>query len=208
MDSIYVATLEKTNQQLALRFNPYGVMVGALSALVALLTIAAAGIIYRQGSEYKRTLGEAIKEQARTYQQKLDDELLKAKGVFDGFMSEKDKQFEELRKVFQEFLHDAQERGRTVAANPADVEANIKRLEGLVASMKTEPAPNLGFPSSHSSFRGATGPMGFSMMKKFKCSSCGTEYVLADQGLLMSLSGSPCPKCGTLNNSTSSYLQL
>src|SRR5216683_5279708 len=48
LDSVYVRLLERTNQQLSLWWNPYGIMVAALGALFAVLAIVAAFIIFRQ----------------------------------------------------------------------------------------------------------------------------------------------------------------
>lgn len=57
----YVEILEKTNQQLGLWTNPYGLMVGALSFLVAFLAIAASVILYKQSSDHKKQTKEERK---------------------------------------------------------------------------------------------------------------------------------------------------
>src|SRR5437879_3003819 len=53
LDSVYMRLLERTNAQLSLWWSPYGLMVGALGALFAVLAIVAAIVIFRQSSEYR-----------------------------------------------------------------------------------------------------------------------------------------------------------
>ena len=45
----YINILEKTNQQLNLWYNPYGIAIAILAIFFAILALAAAFIIYRQG---------------------------------------------------------------------------------------------------------------------------------------------------------------
>lgn len=63
----YIDILEKTNQQLSLWFNPYGLMVGALSILVALGAIVAGAFIFRLGKDYKDLI--------ETLKSKVEDQL-------------------------------------------------------------------------------------------------------------------------------------
>ena len=60
VDSHYVAILEKTNQQLSLWWNPYGIFVGALGALFTAGAVVAAYLIFRQSREYRATIDAAI----------------------------------------------------------------------------------------------------------------------------------------------------
>ena len=59
---IYISLLEKTNQQLSLWTNPYGILVGALAILFTVLTIVAVFIILRQGKEYKDYYQKTVSE--------------------------------------------------------------------------------------------------------------------------------------------------
>lgn len=65
LNQTYIEILEKTNSQLGLWTNPYGLMVGALSFLVALLAIAAGVFIWWQSSENKKMLKEALDKQMK-----------------------------------------------------------------------------------------------------------------------------------------------
>jgi len=66
--SDYVQILEKTNQQLSLWWNPYGVFIAILGVLFAVLAIIAAFVIYRQSKEHK----ELIKSSLYEHQAALD----------------------------------------------------------------------------------------------------------------------------------------
>lgn len=69
----YVDLLEKTNQQLNLWSNPYGVLVAILSTLFTVLTVVAAFIIWKQSKEQK----EAFKEALKNYETGLEESLKK-----------------------------------------------------------------------------------------------------------------------------------
>ncbi len=56
MEEQYIQILEKTNQQLGLWTNPYGIMIGVLAILFTILTIVAAVIIYRQSKDYQERI--------------------------------------------------------------------------------------------------------------------------------------------------------
>lgn len=56
----YQQILEKTNNQLSLWFNPYGLFVTMLGVLFAILAIVAAFVIYRQSKEYKGLIQKSL----------------------------------------------------------------------------------------------------------------------------------------------------
>lgn len=75
----YVSVLEKTNQQLSLWYNPYGLMIGILTLLVALLAIYFAYILWRQSRDYKDFLEEQknfIREETRKQSKEVLDEVI------------------------------------------------------------------------------------------------------------------------------------
>ncbi len=65
----YLEIVEKTNQQLSLWYNPYGVMVGVLSLTVGLLAIGATFLVYKLSSDSKKQLQEEKDE----HQRQLDE---------------------------------------------------------------------------------------------------------------------------------------
>lgn len=52
----YIAVLEKTNESLSMRFNPYWIMISSLSVLFTAWAIIAAVMIFRQSEDYKKQL--------------------------------------------------------------------------------------------------------------------------------------------------------
>lgn len=64
----YLGILEKTNEQLSLWFNPYGVLIGVLGILFTVLAAVAAIIIFKQSKENK----DLVKTFLLETEQKLD----------------------------------------------------------------------------------------------------------------------------------------
>lgn len=125
----YVELLEKTNAQLSLWTNPYGVMVGILTLLVALLAIGSAYIILRQSSDYKQSFNKAV----------------------EGFLSEERKI---LRTKYDEAIEE--EKKKIVSASKEEkklLEERLKKLETQRAQLDVLPG-NLtrfsGFQPMHS----------------------------------------------------------
>lgn len=58
----YQQILEKTNNQLSLWMNPYGILVTILGVLFAILTIVATFVIFRQSKEYKGLIQKSLTE--------------------------------------------------------------------------------------------------------------------------------------------------
>lgn len=80
----YIELLEKTNQQLSLWYNPYGLMVGFLSLLVTLLAIYFAYILWRQSRDYKDFLLEQkgiIEKQTQGHAKVVLDEYISSRDV-------------------------------------------------------------------------------------------------------------------------------
>lgn len=93
---LYLTLLEKTNQQLSLWSNPYGVLVAVLSFLVAFLAIVAAFILYRQSREYRELYQKALKEYEGALQENLKKTGIDAETKIQLFIDEKTKEIETL----------------------------------------------------------------------------------------------------------------
>lgn len=103
----YIAILEKTNQQLSLWSNPYGVLVGALSFLVGFLAVGVAFILYRQSKEYRTLFQEALKE----YEIALQGSLKK---IGDEYRTRVDNLIKVKSKEIDTFSGDAKEQAKKI----------------------------------------------------------------------------------------------
>lgn len=86
---LYISLLEKTNQQLSLWSNPYGVLVAVLSFLVAFLAIAAAVILYRQTKEHRELFQKALKDYELALQKNLEQTGVDAETKIQKFIDTK-----------------------------------------------------------------------------------------------------------------------
>src|ERR1700734_3271446 len=78
----YEEILAKTNSQLSLWFNPYGILIGILGVLVAFLAIAVAFVIFKQSRDAK----ELIKESLYKHQVALDDLINEKNSYFNNYI--------------------------------------------------------------------------------------------------------------------------
>lgn len=103
----YIEILEKTNAQLSLWYNPYGLMIGILTLLVAVLAIYFAYILYRQGRDYQDFLEKQkniLGEETRGHAKKVLDEYIQSRNKelegSTGEVKEKiEKELENLKKA-------------------------------------------------------------------------------------------------------------
>jgi hypothetical protein len=116
-ESLYISMLEKTNNQLSLWWNPYGVMVAALGALFAIMAIVAAVLLWRQSREH-RELVKAMVEQSQA--------------LVAAYLEEKNEQLEALRSRLEKQA--ATYKGAMEEAtgdHRKSLEAAIAKVEGL-----------------------------------------------------------------------------
>lgn len=110
----YIEVLEKTNQQLSLWTNPYGIMIGALAILFTVLVGVSAFIILRQGKEYKQAFNDSM----LAYQKMLDESLKQV-------VSESTKSIESVIQKYEKDLD-----GLTGDAK--------QKVEDIISELKTE----------------------------------------------------------------------
>ncbi|MFA6099317.1 MAG: hypothetical protein WC750_00375 [Patescibacteria group bacterium] len=168
----YIDVLEKTNQQLSLWYNPYGVMVMILTILVALLAISFAYIIWRQGKEYKEAFKASLAEQKKIASDELSKWKEESKKIVDAQINE---QKEKLKSLDGE----AKEQVEKVIE---DLKKKKESLESPVPSCSTSPFTDI---VNRSLFYQPTNVM--SWMGQNYCSFCGKECI---SGSLF------CPSCG------------
>ena len=157
----YIAILEKTNQQLGLWSNPYGIMVMVLTILVALLAISFAYILWRQGKEYREVFKSFLEEQKKIACEKTAEMIVEAKMAID------------------QQIHEGEEKMVTLhGEEKAEFEKEIEDLKMKKKSLDTAEDKRQAIASwAISSFAtGPTGPIGFGDLTGGFCIHCGTKY--------------------------------
>ncbi len=87
----YASIVEKTNQHLSMWVNPYGIMVGVLTLIVAIMAVVVAWYIWKNSKEQK----ELFKETLQSYQETLE---VQAKILMQQKQGEMDEIIERLKK--------------------------------------------------------------------------------------------------------------
>lgn len=114
-NSEYTQILEKTNAQLSLWWNPYGVFIAALGILFAILAILAAYLIYRQSKDYKDLLKTSIDEH---------------RAALEKLIGEKNNQFKLLESSLDKTILEYNQKLNSVTdENKAQITEFIRQLE-------------------------------------------------------------------------------
>jgi hypothetical protein len=134
----YLEILEKTNSQLSLWTNPYGLMVGALALLFTVLTIIAVWITYRQSQDFKAQLQSTIDGYSTLIDELMNGYEKKFKALSQDFEERTKKQIDELeerkaKSVSQDEIDKINERINEVQ----------DRQETMKASFDLGPSPSL-----------------------------------------------------------------
>lgn len=123
----YLELVEKTNHQLSLWYNPYGLMVGVLTLIVAILAIVATFVvawIFRDRNKAKKERDEYFRALEKR-QQEHEENLISSTNLY------KEKLFERVDD-YKEELKNASESRRTV------IRSEIESLERLAGELKDQ----------------------------------------------------------------------
>jgi len=164
----YVEILEKTNQQLSLWYNPYGLMVGILTALVALLAILFAFILWRQGKDYKDAFQAFLDEQKKI----ADGEISKAISKAQEVLEDASKKLEEIKDLKGQAREDLKKEIAEIKKTKKSLETTSNRVisRGLQRPTLSWSQPKNIRPLGYSlcGFCGAQNPKSAQF-----CNSCG-----------------------------------
>lgn len=106
----YASVLEKTNQQLGLWSNPYGVAVGILSVLIAVIAIAVGYALWRNSKEQRERFEKFVSEQEKifTEQNKIrNTSVRKAEAQLDELINQYKKRLDSATKEGKKDLQKA-----------------------------------------------------------------------------------------------------
>ena len=193
MEERYIQILEKTNQQLSLWANPYGVMVGALAVLFTVLAIVAAVIIYRQSKDYKEKL-QADREQ---YSKSLNEFLASQKAIIE----KREKQVIEVEKDIDKLLKEYEKKlSASSEKQKAEIKKAIQKLEEEKLSLGGKIGPITVSPNG---FNFDTTAYGLGN-NHHNCKNCGFGFFIKNHwSTLSTLSMNhtiTCPKCGSVDS--------
>ncbi len=201
----YLEILEKTNQQLGLWTNPYGVMVTVLSFIIAVLAVVFAFYLWKQSKDYQEKFDSFLKKLQNNFDVEIKKNLKlrsKQNKQLEKIMSEKKKEMEDLTGE---------------AKNK--VEKEVKEIQEIKKTLNRQsivPLSSVGeygdrFYGEDINIRSSCGlepiigsSLNTSCVKK--CEKCGNIYLDPSTNCgpgiaLVSLETkeSKCPYCGNLN---------
>lgn len=177
----YQSILEKTNQQLSLWSNPYGVAIGILTAFIGILAILVAYAIYRNSKEQREFAKAFFEEQEKIIKQS-NKRIISAEAKLDALLIGYEKKLKSASKK-----------------NKVDIQNAIEELKKEKASIGAYFTPGGTATSYPSSASGVTGPWVSGVSQSLvtrMCSNCAKTYSSRPSfpGELL-----PCIYCGFLN---------
>lgn len=158
----YISILEKTNQQLGVWSNPYGIAIGILSIFIAIIAMGVAFAIWRQSKEQKDRFNQFLADQEKIIQlknKKLEQVELKLDGLIRGY----EKQLKSATK------NNKKEIKRAIADLKKE-KASIGAYIGPMAALGTISGPSIANynPSQGVSFMAST--------DSTICTNCGKRF--------------------------------
>jgi len=192
----YISILEKTNQQLSLWYNPYGILVAILTILFTILTIVAVIIIYRQSKDYKNKL----KADRDFYRKKIKDFLDSQKKIIE----QRNETAEEISQKIDKIVGGYKEKlKKSSEEQKKSIQEAIDKLEMEKLILKKDVGPITVTPN----FDYSLGSVIDLSNKKFhRCSKCGFGFYIKDNFPQTCVSAYnfcntvTCPKCGNIDN--------
>ena len=192
----YIDILEKTNQQLSLWYNPYGVMVAILGVFFTILAIAAAFIIYRQSRDYK----DKVEADREFYRKKMQEFLEVQTKIIEG----KSRTAKELSEKTDHILREYKKKlEKSSKSQKEEIQKAIDKLELEKLTIKNDIGPITVTPN----FDNPLSTVSLFDKKLHKCSHCGFNFYIDTNpiysGVVLSTRSTvTCPKC---NNIDSTY---
>lgn len=194
MEEQYIQILEKTNQQLSLWTNPYGIMIGVLAILFTILTIVAAVIIYRQSKDYK----ERVQADREQYAKSINDFLSSQKSIIEQREKQANKVEEKIDKLLKQYENQLKESSKS---QKVEIEKAIENLKEEKLLLSSTIGPLTVSPNN---FNLATSVSVLGSSNHHTCKSCGFGFFVKKDWLILgSLAMNltvTCPKCGSVDS--------
>jgi uncharacterized membrane protein len=163
----YASIVEKTNQQLSMWHNPYGLMVGILTLIVAVGAIIVSIILINNSSEQKKRQKDFFDEQERIIKEKQEKDEKLAKDSYENSKRELDN----LIKEQQEKLKSAN------VESKKKIQEEIDSLKRQSATIGVYNEPSRVYIDNNSPYSSI---FGINTNKSMVCSVCGKTFQYED----------------------------
>lgn len=163
-DQKYLDIIQKTNDQLGLWTNPYGIMIAALGVLFGVLAIVATFIIFRQNAAYRSMINESI----MNYQT-----------IINKFLDEKRIELQAKMKELTDRIATAEGDSKTKLLNALDELKQAKEEIDRQVSFKLHPVSGYAtfFTPPLAGYSGySSGSEFITEEKVVTCPHCGTKF--------------------------------
>jgi len=181
----YKSILEKTNNQLSLWTNPYGIMVGALAILFTIMAIVATIILYIQNRGFQYEIEKIRKEfrfQIDTIIKNYKDELNKFNEEKEGLMKEKNSALDDLIAKYSESLNELKVKESTISESHKD-KGFLEKLEKFEKEKeKVEELLNRIESNSAEKTKNIKEIVKIEEAHAHKCSKCGFGFFIENSG--------------------------
>lgn len=202
MLSNYADIVEKTNQQLGLWTNPYGLMIGLLTIIIAIVAIIVSVLLWKNSRDQKKRIDDFFDRQ--------EEDIKTKREAFDGMLKKREVKLDEYEKDLDNLIADYEKELKS--ANKAN-KTEIKRLKDNIDEL-TKSKASLGsyrvpeaidvFGTFYPSTYGFINPI-----KETNCFGCGKKFQYKDKdggaSWATTLSLNPknkkvyCPHCSAEN---------
>ena len=192
----YATIVEKTNQQLGLWSNPYGLMVGLLTVIIALVAIVVSFLLWKNSDEQKKRAKEFFDRQEKDLQERAEiyDKMIKERG-------EKAKNYEaSLGNLIQEYKNKLTSVDKENKEEIERLEKTIDDLNKSKASLGSYAIPEVVIENLASIYSFGNS------IHTMACYGCGKKFQYKDKTNLSTLSNIfgngkkvYCPHCGHEN---------
>lgn len=188
----YATIVEKTNQQLGLWTNPYGIMIGLLTIFIAVVAIVVSFLLWKNSSDQKKRAEEFFSGQEKNIKAKTEafDCMLKERGEF-------------LNNLIQEYQDKLKNVNKENKEEIKRLEQTIDELNKNRAFLGSYKIPEVVEDITSIYNIGLGNPINI-----MTCFGCGKKFQYKDKtatstGLISSLMGKNkkvyCPHCGAEN---------
>lgn len=182
----YASIVEKTNQQLSVWSNPYGLMIGVLTFIVTVGAIIVAWYIWKNSKEQK----DLFKETLLNYQNTINDQAkifieqkkIEIDKTIQEFEKIKDSVTEEKKAEFQKVIDEYKKEKENIYYKPVSVkyDSNYSSLSSIYAS-----------------------GISLNPVKSTHCTNCGLFFKYEENNsVVVFMPGRKkvfCPRCNTEN---------